>query len=123
MEKIVFKSTSDKSRFDNLTWKKRWQGEDNGLIACWEQGRKIAITNETLVTKVKNNELPVLPWKGGYENPIEKTRWHVPFYYYAMWLGLKGEDLKINLDDNIKVTCSRTKMTSIFTNKEELIDR
>ncbi len=116
MTNVIFKSTNDEAIFEKLTWNEKWQGNDNGLIACWEQGKKLALADKLLIDKVKNEELPMLPWKGGFEKKLKNnSNKFAPYHYLAMWQGIRGDDLNIDIATEIKMTCSRTGMTSVFT--------
>jgi len=65
--------------------------------------------------------LIVLPWKGGFEpDPKKKTQPKEKdgsLWYLAMWQGLRGEDLKIDTDEEVCLNCTETKIR-IFYNKE-----
>ena len=61
------------------------------------------------------NELPVLGWKGGIEKISGNKVKFGSLYYLAKWQGLWGDDLRINPQEEIEITCSRTGMTVIFT--------
>ena len=37
-------------------------------------------------------------------------------FYLAMWQGLRGEDLDIDLSEEIALNCTATGMTVVFTN-------
>ena len=99
---------------EGLSWKERWSGLDNGLIACWERGREKALENPELAERAKNGELVVLAWKGGVEKKI-KGKKYGSLSYLATWQGLRGEDLKINQNEEISIACSKTNVEVIFT--------
>ena len=97
-----------------LTWEELWKGSDNGLIACWEQGRVKAVNSPDLAESCKSGELPVLAWKGGVEKKI-KGKKYGSLFYLATWQGLRGEDLNINQREEISIICSKTQVEVIFT--------
>lgn len=99
-----------------LMWEQLWKGPDNGLIGCWEQGRVKAADSPGLAESCKNGELPILAWKGGVDKKI-KGKKYGSLFYIATWQGLRGEDLNINLEDEITVTCSRTHVEVLYTPK------
>ena len=110
----LFRSITEPIRED-LTWEERWKGPDNGLITCWENGRNISLRDLELAERARKGELPVMAWKGGVE---EETKIKVKFgtlNYLAQWQGLRGDDLDIDLSEEIAIVCSRTKIKVIFT--------
>lgn len=98
----------------NVKWDERWKGEDQGVIACWERGREMRLENAELASEACNGSLVVLPWKGGVEKAIKKPKVGT-LKYLAMWQGLRGEDLNIDLSNEIVVTCAATGMSVTFT--------
>ena len=96
-------------------WQERWEGDDHGLINCWEVGRTTATTKPELAKAAKRGELPELYFEGGIAGNPKKPNKYGHLYYYAMWLGLRNEALHINLDEEYEVTCTRTKLTKVFT--------
>lgn len=97
-----------------LSWKEKWKGADNGLIACWERGRDKALEDPELAIAAKNGQLVVLAWKGGVEKKI-KGKKYGSLSYLATLQGLRGEDLKINQNEEISLTCTKTNVEIIFT--------
>ncbi|MCX7545002.1 hypothetical protein [Marinicella gelatinilytica] len=73
MSNVIKKSITDPLIRNNSTWQDRWEDHDMGLITCWEQGRLLAQNNPLISEKAKNNELPILPWKGGYSIKVQKA--------------------------------------------------
>jgi hypothetical protein len=55
-------------------------------------------------------ELPQLPWKGGIARTDKKppTEKFGTLQYLAMWQGLRGEDLDLDLVGATEVRCART---------------
>jgi hypothetical protein len=100
----------------NLTWDERWESADRGLIACWERGRAKSLEDATLAQQARNGQLVILPWKGGFKKAIKKNQKYSSFNYLAMWLGLRGDDLDIDTENEPTLTCSVTSMTAVFTN-------
>ena len=98
-----------------LTWNDCWKGEDQGLITCWETGRKKKEIDPSLASEAIAGRLVVLPWKGGVKKAIKGDNKYGVFNYIAMWQGLRGQDLDIDTDIEIKLTCSVTGVTVTFT--------
>ena len=99
-----------------LTWKEEWQGDDQGLIACWEAGRKQRQSNPELAAKAEAGCLVTLPWKGGVDQkkPPKKAKYgHIN--YLAMWQGLRGEDLDVNFETEPELTCTNTGVSVVYT--------
>ena len=105
----------------DVKWEKKWDDADQGLIACWERGREMSAVDPDLASQAINGQLVVLPWKGGVEKELKNKK--KPKFgtlpYLAMWQGLRGEDLDIDLDDEPVLSCSKNKMTVIFTNNKD----
>lgn len=96
-------------------WEERWGDVRQGLITSWERGREKSIEVPALASRALNGELVVLPWRGGVEKEIQKKLKYGAFNYLAMWQGLRGEDLSIDVEDEPELTCTATKMTVVFT--------
>lgn len=97
-------------------WDDRWNGEDNGLIACWERGREKRREDPSLASRAADGELVALPWKGGVEKASKKKQKYGTLSYLAMWQGLRGEDLSIDPAEEVLLTCTATGMVVVFTN-------
>jgi hypothetical protein len=108
-----------KPRREGLSWHERWDAEDLGVIAAWEVGRELRDRGSPLAALAERDELPVLPWKGGVAQRIKKKRKYGTLKYLAEWQGLRGDDLDIDLDDEVELTCSKTGMTVIYTPDRE----
>lgn len=100
----------------NANWEERWNGVDQGLVACWERGREKSLEDSALASQTRNGQLVLLPWKGGVEKALKKKQKYGTLYYLAMWQGLRGEDLNIDTEEEAVLTCTKTKMTVVFTN-------
>jgi len=100
---------------EGLSWEERWRGTDKGLIACWEVGRERSKKESELADRAKNGELPILGWKGGVDRAIQKKSKYGTLRYLALWQGLRGEDLSIDLSEEITITCTRTGMSVTYT--------
>ncbi len=98
-----------------LTWEETWQGPDQGLIRCWEIGRERAEKVPELAQQCRAGELPVLGWKGGVVRALKKKEKFGALKYLAQWQGLRGEDLRVQVDQEVTLTCSRTGMIVTFT--------
>lgn len=99
----------------SLTWFERWEGEDKGIIACWERGREKAKAAPELAARAIEGQLVVLPWKGGVEKAIQKKEKFGTYNYVAMWLGLRGEDLVVDTFEETTLTCTVTGMKVTYT--------
>ena len=100
---------------ENLSYDELWQGPDNGLIASWEVGRDKRLADPALAQKAADHELPVLGWKGGADKELKKNEKYGSLKYLAQWQGLRGEDLDIDADKEVTLTCSRTGMVVTYT--------
>lgn len=92
-----------------------WEGDDKGLIKCWELGRERAARFPDLAQKCIAGELPVLGWKGGVSRSLKKLEKFGSLKYLAQWQGLRGENLDIDPSLEQVMTCSRTRMVVTFT--------
>lgn len=92
----------------------RWNGSDRGLIAAWERGRELATDNPDLSAKALQGELVPLPFKGGIERAM-KDRKFGSLLYFAMWQGLRGDDLDIDTTREYTSICTRFGTTVVFT--------
>ncbi|MBN1507923.1 MAG: hypothetical protein JW955_13815 [Sedimentisphaerales bacterium] len=99
---------------DGLTWDELWRGPDQGLIWCWERGHQIRVEEPELAARAEKGELVVLAWKGGVEEKLKVEKKYGTFRYLATWLGLRGEDLDIVLEDERVIVCARTGQTVVF---------
>lgn len=102
-----------------LSWRERWQGEDRGLITCWEVGRKMREKEPDLARRAENGELPPMGWKGGVEAKTKKGEKYGTLFYLAQWQGIRGEDLHIDLTREPEIVCSRTGVKVTFTGDVE----
>lgn len=107
--------SNNESKREGLSWDERWKASDNGLVACWEQGREKSIEAPVLAERARRGELPVLCWKGGVGKNLEKKKKYGSLKYLAYWQGLRGEDLDIHIDEEKELICAKTGITVIFT--------
>ena len=114
MSQRIYRSYHEPKR-EGLSWEEYWKGPDNGLITCWEVGREIGQKDPEMAERAKSGELPVLGWKGGVEKKTKKNEKYGTLYYLAQWQGLRGEDLNIDLSEEIELICSKTGMKVIYT--------
>lgn len=110
----IYRSFSEPDR-ENLTWEETWRQEDKGLIKNYEVGRALAKKEPELAEKAKRGELPVLGYKGGVDKTLKKKEKIGALNYIAKWQALRGEDLNLNLDEEIVLTCTKTDMRVTFT--------
>ncbi|CAN1602834.1 hypothetical protein LOY35_19360 [Pseudomonas sp. B21-028] len=109
------KCTIDTPPRTGLTREDLWEGQDKGLIKCWEIGRDRATKFPELAQRCLAGELPVLGWKGGVNRSLKKNEKFGCLKYLAQWQGLRGEDLDIDLSQERTLTCTSTKMIVTFT--------
>jgi hypothetical protein len=110
----IYRSFSEPDR-ENLTWEETWRREDKGLIKNYEVGRALAKKEPELAEKAKRGELPVLGYKGGLDKTLKKKEKIGALNYIAKWQALRGEDLNLNLNEEIVFTCTKTDMRVTFT--------
>lgn len=110
----IYRSFSEPDRV-NLSWEETWRQEDKGLIKNYEVGRALAKKEPELAEKAKRGELPVLGYKGGVDKTLKKKEKIGALNYIAKWQALRGEDLNLNLDEEIVLTCTKTDMRVTFT--------
>lgn len=114
MSRIIHRSYAEPERL-GLDMNSIWKGADLGLIKSWEIGRKLAIQNPAIAACAKAEELPPLNWKGGVSKKLKKREKFGSLHYLAQWQGLRGQDLEIDLDAEVTLTCSKTGMVVTFT--------
>lgn len=100
----------------NTKWDERWNSDGGGLIACWERGREKRLEDPALAARAVDGQLVVLPWKGGVEKATKRKQKYGTLFYLAMWQGLRGEDLDVDLSEETTLNCTATGMTVVFTN-------
>ncbi|APZ47683.1 hypothetical protein BW723_15900 [Polaribacter reichenbachii] len=110
----IYRSFSEPDR-ENLTWEETWKQEDKGLIKNYEVGRALAIKEPELAEKAKRGELPVLGYKGGVDKALKKKEKIGALNYIAKWQALRGEDLNIDMNEEMVLICTKTKMIVTFT--------
>jgi hypothetical protein len=95
-----------------------WRKADKGLINAWELGRQMAEKNNDLSKRALEGELPVLMFKGGFDERLKSgVLKYGTLHYFAMWKGLRSEHLLISLESETGLICSRTGMGVLFTFK------
>lgn len=67
------------------------------------------------VGEARSGRLLVLPWKGGVAKALKTTKKYGVFNYVAMWQGLRGEDLSVDPDVEMTMTCSVKNVTVTYT--------
>ncbi|MFH1446068.1 MAG: hypothetical protein ABIG43_01485 [Chloroflexota bacterium] len=114
MNQRIYRSYGQPKR-EGLSWQELWQGDDKGLILCWEIGREMRQREPELALRAENGELPVLRWKGGVEKKTKISEKYGTLNYLAQWQGIRGEDLNIDLSGEPELICSSTGMKVIYT--------
>jgi hypothetical protein len=114
MNKHIFRSCQEPIRI-GLSFEERWRGPDKGLITCWEVGRDMSKKEPELAERARKGELPIIGWKGGVDKKIMKKGKYGTYNYLALWQGLRGDDLNIELTEEIEIVCSRTGMKVVYT--------
>jgi hypothetical protein len=103
---ILFRSISRPIR-EGLSQHERWRDVDRGITYCWERGRQIRERNPDLAERAEAGELVMLLWQGGVETKLkEGYRKTGNLWYLAMWLGLRGDDLQIDMESTYTKTCT-----------------
>ena len=99
----------------------RWCGKDMGLIAAWLRGIEKRDESPELADQCTKGELPILAWKGGCQRYVKSGKTG-SLLYLATWHGLRGEDLRIDMESEPVMHCSRTGTKVIFTlDKKKLL--
>lgn len=96
-------------------WDTRWEGPDRGLITAWLVGQDRAKAEPSLAERALAGELPVLPFRGGVEKAIKSGAKMGHLLYVAMWQGLRGEPLAIDLTAELSMTCTRHGVPVLYT--------
>ena len=107
MKRIIFRSVNEPIR-ENLTWNEKWKQEDDGLFKCWELGRILGVEDPETAKNAINGQLIPLVWHGGTEKMLKQKIKNGTLNYLAMWQGLRGENLQIDLDQEVILVCSKT---------------
>ncbi len=121
MTAVVRRSLLEPIR-SGLSWHQIWDAEDRGLIQCWENGRQgLAISLES-IEAARRGELPILHWKGGIAGKPKLKKKYGALYYLATWQGMRGEDLLIDLKEEVSIVCTRTGVSVTFTSHLSKLD-
>jgi hypothetical protein len=116
MTQHIFRSISEPIR-EKLSWIEIWRGQDDGLIHCWELGRKKRMSQPDLAVRAEAGELVPLGWKGGVQKKLEVEVKLGTLNYLAEWQGLRGENLNIDVGLDSVIVCSKTGQRVRFTHK------
>lgn len=111
---LIEQSILNPPPFEN-DFTRRLKGSDKGLINAWLAGISYAKAHPALAERAKKGELPALPYKGGVEKVIKTRNKIGALHYLAMWQGMRGEDLKLDMDLEPTVVCQRTGVPVTFT--------
>ena len=114
MGRVIRRKISQPRR-NGLSTEELWKGPDWGIIVCWEVGRDLAKKEPELAVRAKRDELPILGWKGGVDQPLKSGHKYGTYRYLAMWQGLRNDDLNIDPNTETDLTCSRTGVTVTYT--------
>ena len=79
------KRSIDEPLRNGLSREEIWERDDQGLINCWEIGRKLRDQNPSLTKCAENGELPILVFKGGVAKKIKKSWKYGTLNYLAEW--------------------------------------
>lgn len=119
MSNHIYRSYKEPKRV-KISWEERWRGHDRGLINCWEVGRELSTKKPDLAVQAKQDELPVLRWKGGVPETKNRIREkYGSLNYLAQWQGLCGIDLDIDLSTESELICTKTGTKVIYTGDVE----
>lgn len=102
------------------SWAERWGGPDKGLICSWLRGIEKAKESPELAAQASSGEFPSLPWVGGGK-AIKAGKRVGALHYLAMWQGLRGENLSVDLATGATRTCTLTGMAVTFTGDTSVI--
>lgn len=97
-------------------WHARWEGPDRGLIAAWARGLEKRKEAPDIAAAAAAGELPVLAWRGGVDKPIKGEKAGT-LLYLATWHGLRGDDLQLDTDAEIRLRCARHGVTVLFSSQ------
>jgi hypothetical protein len=114
MNQRVYRSIEEPIR-NEPSFEERWRGPDKGLITCWEVGRVRSVGQPELAEQAKKGELPMLGWKGGVSKQLKIKEKYGTLNYLALWQGIRGEDLDIDLSQEKEIICSATNIKVTFT--------
>jgi len=108
-----------------------WRQEDKGIIKAWELGREWSVSYPVMSISAKKGILLELKretgdtingkpsyvrlFKGGFDKKQKEIFRFGSLHYYAMWLGLRGDDLDIDLEKEYPLVCSKTNMGVVYT--------
>lgn len=104
---------------NSLSFAERFGTEERGLITAWECGRRLAEKSPDIAEAAIRGELPELPWKGGVAKYLIKPFKYGSLNYLAELQGLRGEDLCIDVDNEVSIVCSKYGLEVVFTNDYE----
>lgn len=98
-----------------LDWAARWEGPDKGARTAWLAGAQMRRRDPDLAQRAESGELVPLPFRGGVTRQL-KTKSKVGHnLYLAMWQGLRGEALDVDMDAEVSRTCTRFGVPVLFT--------
>jgi hypothetical protein len=110
---------------EGLSWHELWDNHDNGLVACWENGRELSQKDPDKAQRAKNGELIRLGWVGGVSKKLEVDTFHGTLFYLARWQGLRNDDLNIDVDADTFLECTKTgqiaKYNSTYVTQNEAL--
>ena len=92
-----------------LDYAERMQGPDQGVINAWLAG--IAMRRDPPSEQQRSalaGALPPLPYRGGVERKLKIKQKIGALHYLAMWQGLRGDDLHIDIDTEPELVCTKT---------------
>lgn len=93
----------------------RLHGPDRGLINAWLVGLNARKDRPDLAEAAQAGCLPPFIYKGGVAQKIKSKNKIGSLQYLAAWQGLRGENLEIDTDAEVTVTCSKTGVPVTFT--------
>lgn len=93
----------------------RIHGPDQGLINAWLTGLNARSTSPETALAAAAGELPPFIYKGGIAQKIKAKNKIGSLHYVAAWQGLRGEDLRLDTDTEVTLTCSKTGVPVTYT--------
>lgn len=100
---------------NNLGLDELWRSEDQGIINAWELGRLEGEKNTDIRLRAQKDELMSLLFKGGFDEKLKNPFKYGSLHYLAMWLGLRNENLIIDINAEYTLCCSRFNHVVMYT--------
>ncbi len=94
----------------------RNEGPDRGLINAWLAGIAMRQEQPAVAQRAMAGELPVLAFRGGVAKALKTRKPKLgALLYWAMWTGLRGEDLQVDTEDEPTLRCALHGVQVVYT--------